>query len=61
VNAQPQALLGLSPAFILLLALLASGITGVLTYLVSASAPGAILAAGPAYAAAIALLNSIAG
>lgn len=61
VNAQPQALLGLRVAFILLLALLVSGTTGVLTYLISASVPGAILAAGPAFAAAITFLNSIVG
>lgn len=57
----PRPLLTLRAAFILLVALLTAGAAGVLTYLASASLPAAFLAAGPACAAAITLLNAIIG
>jgi hypothetical protein len=56
-----QPLLTLRAAFILLVALLVSSATGVLTYLATASLPGAFLAAGPACAATITLLNALIG
>lgn len=52
-------LLTLRAAFILAAALIVAAAAGVLTYLMTGSAPGAVLAAGPAVAAAIALLNGI--
>jgi hypothetical protein len=55
---RPRTLLDLRAAFIFLAALLVSGTTGVLTYLISASLPEACLAAGPACAAVITLLNA---
>jgi len=54
-------LLTLRAAFILTAALTVAAAAGVLTYLMTGSAPGAVLAAGPAIAAAIALLNGIVG
>jgi hypothetical protein len=54
-------LLSLRSAFILTVALLASTVTGALTFLMSASLPGAFLAAGPACVTVIMLLNAIIG
>jgi hypothetical protein len=57
----PRPLLTLRAAVILMAALAASGITGILTYLASASLPEACLAAGSSCAAAITLLDAIIG
>jgi hypothetical protein len=57
----PEPLLTLRAAVILMAAMIASGTTGILTYLASASLPEACLAAGPACAAVITLLNAIIG
>jgi hypothetical protein len=54
-------LLTLRAAFILTAAAFVAAAAGVLTYLMTGSAPEAVLAAGPATGAAIALLNSIVG
>jgi hypothetical protein len=54
-----DALLTLRAAFILLAAVIVAAAVGVLTYLMTGSGPGAVLAAGPAIAAAILLLNGI--
>jgi uncharacterized protein YycO len=51
----------LRAAFILTAAVIVAAAAGVLTYLMTGSAPGAVLAAGPAIAAAITLLNAIVG
>jgi hypothetical protein len=56
-----EPLLTLRAAVILMAAMIASGVTGILTYLASASLPEAYLAAGPACAAVITLLNAIIG
>ena len=58
---RPVPLLTLRAAFILMMAVLASGITGVLAYLTSKSLPGAFLAAGAACATTITVLNVIIG
>jgi hypothetical protein len=58
---RPEPLLTLRATVILMAALIVSGVTGILTYLASASLPVACLAAGPACAAAITLLNAIIG
>jgi hypothetical protein len=42
-----------------LAAVIVAAAVGVLTYLMTGSAPGAVLAAGPAIVAAIVLLNAI--
>jgi hypothetical protein len=57
----PDTLLTLRAAFILTAALSFAAAAGVLTYLMTGSAPAAVLAAGSAIAAAIALLNGIVG
>jgi hypothetical protein len=57
----PEPLLTLRATVILMASLIISGITGILTYLESASLPEACLAAGPACAAAVMLLNVIIG
>jgi hypothetical protein len=57
----PEPLLTLRAAVILMAALVASGVTGVLTYLASASLPEAYLAAGSACVSVITLLNAIIG
>ena len=54
-------LLTLRAAFILVTAVVVAAAAGVLTYLMTGSAPEATLAAGPAIAAAIVLLNGIVG
>ncbi len=54
-------MLTLRAAVILMAALVASGVTGILTYLASASLPEAYLAAESACAAVITLLNAIIG
>ena len=54
-----RALLTLRSAFILTAALAVSATAGVLSYLASASLPAAFLAAGPACAAVITLLNAV--
>lgn len=56
-----EPLLTLRAAFILMAAMIASAVTGVLTYRASASWAEAYLAAGSACAAAITLLNAIVG
>ena len=57
----PDPLLTLRAAFILTAAFAVAAAAGVLTYLTTGSTPGAVLAAGSAIAAAIALLNGIVG
>jgi hypothetical protein len=54
-------LLTLRAAFILTAAGIVAAAAGVLTYLMTGSAPGGVQAAGPAVGAAIALLNGIVG
>jgi hypothetical protein len=54
-------LLTLRSAFILTVAVIVAAAAGVLTYLTTGSAPGAVFAAGPAIGAAIPLLNAIVG
>ena len=58
---RPEPLLTLRAAVILMAALVASGVTGILTYLASASLPEAYIAAGSACVAVITLLNAIIG
>jgi len=58
-GSSPRALLTLRAAFILVTASIASTMSATLTYLATASLPAAFLAAGPSFAAAVPLLNSI--
>lgn len=56
-----ETLLTLRAAFILGAASAVAAAAGVLTYLTTGSAPGAVIAAGAAIATAITLLNGIVG
>jgi hypothetical protein len=57
----PSPLLTLRAAFILTVAASIAAAAGTLTYLATGSPPVAVLAAGPWFAGAIALLNTIIG
>jgi hypothetical protein len=57
----PEPLLTVRAAVVLLLALIAGGVAGVLGYLVHRSFPDAVLVGGSAAAGAIVLFNSVIG